>query len=169
VAGARRVPLQHQVNNEHDRRGQRLQTKVATNNTYNVKRVSYNGGSAGVRAAPTPDEEKVRHEKHVDATPNQVEHERTAMKTPTQKASVNHGAPQVAATPEPAAFDAPETMKASNKAVAAKTDAPAAARTHRRGRDAPVSTPCRREGAADRAASSKQSKISTPGPRRQAP
>lgn len=100
-------------------------TTVVTNNTYNVKRVSYNGGNAGVRAAPTPDEEKVRHEKHIDATPNQVEHERTAMKTPTQKASVNHGAPQVAATPKPAAFDAPEAVKASNKTVAAKSDRPA--------------------------------------------
>ena len=65
----------------------------------------------------------MRHEKHIDATPNQVEHERTAMKTPTQKASVNHGAPQVAATPKPAAFDAPEAVKASNKAVVAKADA----------------------------------------------
>lgn len=108
-------------------------TKVV-NKTVNITRVSYNGGATGVRARPTAVEEQVRREKHIDATPNQVEHERTAMREPEQKASVNHGAPKVAATPKPAAFDAPQAVKASNPA--ARADKPSAAHDDKGGNTA---------------------------------
>jgi hypothetical protein len=41
-------------------------------------------------------------------TAEQVQHEHTALATPTQRAWVPHGPPQVAATPRPSAFTAPE-------------------------------------------------------------
>jgi hypothetical protein len=41
-------------------------------------------------------------------TAEQVQHEHTALTTPTQRAWVPHGPPQVAATPRPSAFTVPE-------------------------------------------------------------
>jgi hypothetical protein len=87
-------------------------TKVVNN--YNVTRVSFNGGPGGVSARPSAAELQAQSEKHVEPTANQMQHERTALATPTQRASVNHGAPQVAATPKPSAFAAPEVAHASN-------------------------------------------------------
>jgi hypothetical protein len=107
-------------------------TKIVTHNTVNITRVSYNGGGAGVHAQPTAVEQQVRREKHTDATPNQLEHERTAMRTPAQRASINRGAPDVAATPRAAAFDAPQAVKASNPARAPRADGPDAA--HKNGK-----------------------------------
>ena len=88
-------------------------------NNYNVTHVSFNGGRGGVVARPTAAQRQVQAAKHIGPTPNQVEHEHTALTTPTQRASVNHGAPQVAATPKPSAFAAPGVMHAREKVAAA--------------------------------------------------
>ena len=81
-------------------------------NNYNVTRVSFNGGPKGSSARPTPAELQVQASRHIEPTPSQVQHEHTALATPTQRASVNHGVPQVAATPKPSALVAPEVGRA---------------------------------------------------------
>ena len=85
-------------------------------NNYNVKRVSFNGGPEGVKAEPNARERKEQQAKHVDPTPNQVQHERTAMATPTQKASVNRGSPPVVATPKPSQFDGQDKQRGGDDA-----------------------------------------------------
>ena len=85
-------------------------TNVNITNVYNrtvinntVTRVSFNGG-AGVRAAPRPEELAAAHETHVFATPDQQRHFQTARAEPSLRASLNHGAPAIAATARPGAF-----------------------------------------------------------------
>ncbi len=51
-------------------------------------------------------------------TAEQVQHERTALTTSTQRAWVPHGPPQVAATPRPSAFAAPEVEHVRNQPAA---------------------------------------------------
>ena len=73
-------------------------------NSTTVNRVSYNGGSGGINARPTPQQESVERERHTPPVAAQTQHEQEARSNPEQRAAVNHGAPAVAATPKPAAF-----------------------------------------------------------------
>lgn len=81
-------------------------------NTYNttvvnnitVNRVSYNGGTGGTAARPTAQERGWERERHIDATPNQREHQQAARADRGQFASANQGRPAVFATPKPGAF-----------------------------------------------------------------
>jgi hypothetical protein len=73
-------------------------------NSTTVNRVSYNGGSGGISARPTPQQEVVAREKHISPVAAQTQHEQAARANPEQRASVNHGTPAVAATPKPGAF-----------------------------------------------------------------
>jgi hypothetical protein len=89
-------------------------------NTYNepvvnnptVSRVSYNGGTGGVTAQPTAEERLAERDQHRLATPMQAQHERLASTKRAQLASVNHGAPAVAATSRAAAFKNQNTVAA---------------------------------------------------------
>ena len=74
------------------------------NNTTTINRVSYNGGTGGISARPTAQQESVAHERHILPVAAQTQHEQAARTNPEQRASVNHGAPAVAATPKPGAF-----------------------------------------------------------------
>ena len=67
-------------------------------------RVSFNGGSGGTMARPTPEEEAAAHEQHVAAIPAQLQHERTASANKALLASENHGRPAIAATAKPGEF-----------------------------------------------------------------
>ena len=67
-------------------------------------RVSFNGGSGGTTARPTPEEEAAAHEQHVAAIPAQLQHERTASANKALLASENHGRPAIAATTKPGEF-----------------------------------------------------------------
>jgi WXXGXW repeat (2 copies) len=67
-------------------------------------RVSFNGGSGGITARPTPEEEAAAHEQHVAAIPTQMQHERTASSDRSLLASENHGKPAIAATSTPGDF-----------------------------------------------------------------
>ena len=69
-----------------------------------ASRVSFNGGSGGVTARPTPEEEAAAHEQHVSAIPAQFQHERTASADKALLASENHGRPAIAATAKPGEF-----------------------------------------------------------------
>jgi hypothetical protein len=138
-------------------------------NNVNVTRVSYNGGPNGVKAEPTAVQRREQQVKHLEPTSTQVEHEVKALKTPTQKASVNRGAPQVAATDKAADFTSPRVVNARNKATvdaadqqkeapetnAAQTDA--ATRTEKRAEkraatraEQPTATPADTDAPADR-------------------
>jgi len=77
----------------------------------NVSRVSYNGGTGGIAARPTPQEESYAREQHVAATANQMKHEQTAMNSPGQRFSANKGKPAVAATVKPGKLNAPDAVR----------------------------------------------------------
>src|ERR1700723_2053077 len=94
-------------------------------NTYNetvinnvtINKVSYNGGSGGVAAAPTPQERAAAQEPHVAATPMQRQHVQEAVRNPALAARANGGHPAIAATPRPAAFNAPGVVGAHGAAA----------------------------------------------------
>lgn len=69
-----------------------------------VNRVSYNGGNGGINARPSAQEQAAVRERHISPVSAQVQQERTARSDRQQWASVNHGAPAVAATPKPGGF-----------------------------------------------------------------
>ena len=63
--------------------------------------VSFNGGNGGVRAQPTVEERQFAAAPHVPPTRVQEQHQQQARADRNQLASVNHGAPGIAATPRP--------------------------------------------------------------------
>jgi hypothetical protein len=93
---------------------------TVVHNTYNttvinnvtVNKVSYNGGAGGVAAVPTPQERQFEHEQHVPATAMQQQHSQQAAQNPALFAHANGGHPAIAATPRPAAFNAPGVVGA---------------------------------------------------------
>jgi hypothetical protein len=121
-------------------------------NTYNqtvvnnvtINKVSYNGGAGGVAAAPTPQERTAAREQHVAPTPMQRQHVQEAVRNPALAARANGGHPSIAATPRPAAFNAPGVMGAHGAATPPR--APGAAAAVRTGQ--PSGAPLPRNGAA---------------------
>ena len=75
------------------------------NNTTVINRVSYNGGNGGIERRARPEEEAAARERHVAPVAMQRQHEQTARNDREQRASVNHGTPQVAATPKAGVFN----------------------------------------------------------------
>jgi hypothetical protein len=71
----------------------------------NETRVSYNGGTGGITARPTSEEEAAAHERHIPPVAAQTQHVQAARANPQQRASVNMGRPGVAATPRPGDFN----------------------------------------------------------------
>jgi hypothetical protein len=68
-------------------------------------RVSFNGGRGGINARPNREEEFADHDRHFDATRDQVDHRDEASHNRAQFATFNHGRPDVAATPRPGQFN----------------------------------------------------------------
>ena len=73
-------------------------------NNFAVNRVSYNGGTGGLGARPTPGELAAEHDHHIIATSVQQQHEAAAHGNRSQFASENRGVPGVAATGRPGDF-----------------------------------------------------------------
>ena len=73
-------------------------------NNNSTTRVAFNGGTGGIAARPTPQQEAFAHEHHVAPTTNQVQQERTAASNPQLRYTANHGAPPIAATARPGEF-----------------------------------------------------------------
>lgn len=71
----------------------------------NVDRVSFNGGEGGLRARPTPNEERYDHEQHLAATADQIHHREVVSHDRAFLNSVNHGHPTVGATQRPGEFN----------------------------------------------------------------
>lgn len=85
----------------------RLPTPVHNN------RSGVNGGPDGARALlPTPTQRQWLSNPRTEPTPRQADHERSALTMPVQRATVNHGAPQIAATRQPSGFEAPGAVRA---------------------------------------------------------
>jgi YXWGXW repeat-containing protein len=91
------------VNNVNITRIHNTYNTTIINNT-TVNRVSYNGGHGGINARPTAFEERASHERHFEATTEQMEHQHAARSNPGQLASANHGHPAFAATPKGGEF-----------------------------------------------------------------
>ena len=92
---------------------------VTVNNVYNktvvvnnVTNVSYNGGTGGVAAKPTPAETAAANEPHTPPTQQQVEHGQAAAKNPALALKNNQGHPAVAATPHAGQFSGPGVVAA---------------------------------------------------------
>ncbi|HKV64016.1 MAG TPA: hypothetical protein VJO16_19065 [Candidatus Acidoferrum sp.] len=75
-------------------------TTVVNNN---VSRVSFNG-RGGINASPSSREMGAGRERHFAMTSEQTHHQQAASSNRTLLASVNHGRPDVAATPRPGEF-----------------------------------------------------------------
>jgi hypothetical protein len=95
---------------------------VVVNNT---TRVSFNGGSGGTNVRPTPAEQSAAQEHHVPPTAEQTQNVHAASSNHALLASVNHGAPAVAATAKPGVFTGKGVVAASHAAPAAKSEATA--------------------------------------------
>ncbi len=94
----------------------------------NVTHVSYNGGTGGVMARPTPQEIAYSREPHQAALPAQQQHWQAAARDPQLRASVNHGRPAVAATARPADFHSAVRAQAAGAAYHAPAMSPREAR-----------------------------------------
>jgi len=108
-------------------------------NNVTVNRVSYSGGAGGTRVQPTAAEQAAAHEQHIAPMFAQTQHEQAASSNQALRASVNHGAPAVAATPKPGMFEgqgvvaahkAPQVQQTSARAAASQTTTGQPARTH---------------------------------------
>ncbi|OOG64753.1 hypothetical protein B0E46_04905 [Rhodanobacter sp. B04] len=99
------------------------------NVTYNttISRVSYNGGRGGLMARPSPQEQMAARDRHMQPLAAQQQQIRMASENRSLRASVNHGAPPIAATPRAGAFNgngvvrARGTMSPAMSAAAART------------------------------------------------
>jgi hypothetical protein len=85
--------------------------------------VSYNGGSGGVQAQPTPTELAAAHAQHLPPTAAQQQQVQVAHGNPALRASANHGKPPIAATSKPGVFSGPGVVAAK---VGGKVSAPVA-------------------------------------------
>ena len=81
-------------------------------NNVNVTRVSYNGGTGGIRAMPTAQERVAEREQHFQPTPMQRQHVQQAQRNPALSAAANHGHPAIAATARPGEFNGPGVVHA---------------------------------------------------------
>lgn len=96
-----------------------------------VNRVAFNGGAGGVVASATPEQLRAAHEHHVGMSQAQLRNEHTASADKSLHASVNHGAPPVAATRQPGVFHGAGIVAARNAAVVGAAAAGAAVTAHR--------------------------------------
>src|SRR6185312_7125787 len=71
-----------------------------------ANRVSFNGGNGGIDARPSPEQERARQERRVQATAMQTRQVEAARRDPQLRASANHGRPAIAATARPGDFKA---------------------------------------------------------------
>jgi hypothetical protein len=97
-------------------------------NVYNTKvnesavsRVSYNGGSGGVNAHASAQEEAAAHERHIGTVVAQPQHAWAARNNPQQKFAANHGTPAIPATSRPILAVHPKDLPPIEHPTAPKT------------------------------------------------
>lgn len=96
-----------------------------TVNHVTVNRASFNGGQGGIAARPSAQEMSFARERHVAPLTAQEHQRMLASQNQAMRASFNHGAPPIAATARPGAFNGQGAGTAHG--VASSTFAPAAA------------------------------------------
>jgi hypothetical protein len=105
---------------------------VIVNNTRNV---SYNGGSGGIDARPSRQEEQAAHERHVAPLGEQMHHEHLASQNRQNFAAQNHGRPAIAATARPGDFSGHSAIPA--RAAGGEYHPPAISAREARGPSSP--------------------------------
>jgi hypothetical protein len=75
----------------------RIYNRTVVNTTV-VNRVSYNGGTGGIRVRPTREQDTFARERHVGATEAQVQHQSLASTNREMLASTNRGRPPIMTT-----------------------------------------------------------------------
>jgi hypothetical protein len=81
-------------------------------NNVTVNRVSFNGGNGGINARATAQEEAAAHDRHIPPVAVQTQHMQAARADTQQRASVNRGKPEVAATAKPGEFKGNDVVRA---------------------------------------------------------
>ncbi|SPF46765.1 putative membrane protein [Candidatus Sulfotelmatobacter kueseliae] len=110
---------------------------VIVNNT-TVNNVSYNGGTGGVTARPTPQEQAATNEPHTAPLAAQTQHETLAGQNRQNWASVNQGRPAIAATARPGDFSSHSVIPA--RAAGGEYHAPAMSPAEARGPSTPMNS-----------------------------
>lgn len=98
--------------------------QTVINNNVTVNRVSYNGGTGGVAARPSPAEEAAAREQHLAPTAEQTQHEHASGSNRALLASANHGQPAIAATPKPGVFSGRDVVAARGATANLRGTAP---------------------------------------------
>jgi YXWGXW repeat-containing protein len=93
--------------------------QTVINNNTTVTRVSFNGGTGGVVATPTPAERAAAQQRHVAPTAAQTSHVQEAGRNPSLFAKANGGHPAIAATARPGVFSGPGVVAAHEAGRAA--------------------------------------------------
>jgi hypothetical protein len=101
-------------------------TNVYTSNVtvINSSRVSYVGGTGGLRAEPTAQERAAERERHVGLTSQQTTNINAAARNPAFAASRNNGHPAIVATSRPAQFQGAGVARAQPIAGGLQPGAP---------------------------------------------
>jgi hypothetical protein len=131
----------------------------------NTTRVSFNGGAGGVRAQPTQTELAAGHERHVELTPMQTQHVHAASSNRELLATVNHGAPTIAATAKPGVFSGKGVVSANHAAPASAAHSPTAIQSESHAPAANQAAPAR----ADRPPTAMHSETHAPAANQGAP
>jgi hypothetical protein len=92
---------------------------TVVHNTYNttvvnntsLTRVSFNGGPRGVNARPTSREIAAEHDRHINMTSEQSQHQEAARTNRSLLVSVNHGQPDIGASVRPGQFEVRGAME----------------------------------------------------------
>jgi WXXGXW repeat (2 copies) len=77
----------------------------------NATRISYTGGTGGIKAEPTAADREAEHDTHLPVTPEQSRHFTAAAGHPGLVAAHNNGRPAIAATARPAQFQGPGVVR----------------------------------------------------------
>jgi hypothetical protein len=112
-------------------------TTVVNNTT--VNNVSYNGGTGGVEAKPTAQEQAAANEPHTAPVASQTQQETLASQNKQNFASVNQGKPAIAATAKAGDFSSRSAVPA--RAAGAEYHAPAISPKEARGPSIPAKPP----------------------------
>jgi YXWGXW repeat-containing protein len=86
--------------------------KTVIVNRTTVNNVSFNGGTGGVMARPSPQEMAAEREQHREPIAAQMQHQQEASRNRELFARENHGRPAIAATVRPAEFHGRDVVKA---------------------------------------------------------
>jgi hypothetical protein len=100
-----RLFYNREVNNIRDPRIGNTYSRTVTHRG-SENHVAFNGGTGGVTASETTQEQAAAHERHIEATALQTRHIQAASADPSFRHSVNNGTPAITATSKPANFNA---------------------------------------------------------------